>query len=143
MKPLLVRDVMMIGVPVCRDTETCGAVAVRLGEKTSRVSRSAPEATRSGVETCEVCVVLDKDGMACGWLTRERLATEAAARPVGEVMDEDIPTIAPNIPAQTAAQIMRDRGVEFLFLMHDWPGEPRPSAVVSLKDVEKRLHEAL
>ncbi len=126
MKPLLVRDVMTIGVPVCRDTETCGAVAARL-------AKQSPPA--------EVVVALDEDGMACGWLTRERLAAEAAARPVGEVMDEDIPTVAPAIPAAAAAQMMRDRGVEFLFLMHDWPGEPRPSAVISLKAVEERLRE--
>ncbi len=57
MTPILVRDVMTIGVPVCRDSETCGAVAARMGGKTSQVS-----------ETCEVCVALDEDGMACGWL---------------------------------------------------------------------------
>ena len=122
MKPLLVRDVMTIGVPVCRDTETCGAVAARL--------------TGGGPP---VVVVLDEDGMACGWLTRDRLAAEAATRPVGEVMDEDIPTVQPDIPAEAAAQLMRGRGVEYLFLMHDWPGEPRPSAVISRQAVEARL----
>ena len=122
MKPLLVRDMMTIGVPVCRDTETCSAVAARLEG--------------------EAVVVLDEDGMACGWLTRERLATEAAARPVGAVMDEVIPTVAPDIPVEAAAQLMLDRGVEYLFLMHDWPGEPRPSAMISLKAVEKRLRES-
>ncbi len=127
MTAILVRDVMTIGVPVCRDSESCGAVAARMGGKTSQVS-----------ETCEVCVALDEDGMACGWLTRERLNCENAARPVGEVMDEVIPTVPPDIPAETAAQLMRDRGVEYLFLMHDWPGEPRPSAVISLKAIERR-----
>jgi len=90
---LLVRDVMTIGVPVCRDTETCGAVAARL--------------TGGGPP---VVVVLDDDGMACGWLTRDRLAAEAATRPVGEVMDEDIPTVAPELPAEAAAQLMRVAG---------------------------------
>ncbi len=122
MTPLLVRDVMTIGVPVCRDTETCGVVAARL-------AGGGPS----------VVVVLDEDGMACGWLTRERLATEAATRPVGDVMDEDIPTVLPDIPAAAAAQLMQDRGVEYLFLMHDWPGEPRPSAVISRQAIETRL----
>lgn len=129
MEPLLVRDVMTIGVPVCRDTETCSAVAARLGQtrgvsKTPRVS--------------DVVVVLDEDGMACGWLTRERLV-ENAFHLVGDVMDEDIPTVQPDIPAEAAAQLMRDRGVEYLFLMHDWPGEPRPSAVISRRAVKARL----
>ena len=126
MKPLLVRDVMTIGVPVCRDTESCSTVAARLGGKTSQVS-----------ETCEVCVALDEDGMACGWTTRGALQTAAPLSTVGAIMDEDIPTIPPDIPAEAAAQLMRDRRVEYLFLMHDWPGEPRPSAVISLKAIER------
>jgi hypothetical protein len=52
-------------------------------------------------------------------------------------MDERIPTVPPDIPAEAAAQIMRDQGVEHLFLMHAWPGEPRPSAVISLQAIEK------
>jgi len=125
MTPLLVRDVMTIGVPVCRDTEVCGAVAARL-------AKQSPPA--------EVVVALDEDGMACGWLTKKQLL-DNAFRLTGDVMDEDIPTVAPAIPAAAAVQMMRDRGVEFLFLMHDWPGEPRPSAVISLKAVEERLRE--
>ncbi|MEK9164499.1 MAG: CBS domain-containing protein [Chloroflexota bacterium] len=111
---------MTIGVPICRDSETCGAVMDRLWQQ------GAP---------AEAIVALDEDGMACGWVTRERLNRENAARPVGEMMDEDIPTVPPDIPAEAAAQLMRDRGVEYLFLMHDWPGEPRPSAVISLKAI--------
>lgn len=116
---MLVRDVMTIGVPVCRDAETCGAVAARL--------------------SAEVVVALDEDGMACGWLTRKQLTDADPSLAIGAVMDEDIPTVPPDIPAQAAAQLMRDRGVEHLFLMHDWPGEPRPSAVISLKAVAARL----
>ena len=122
-KTLLVRDVMTIGVPVCREAETCGAVAARLKEQANQA---------------KVVVALDEGGMACGWLTRERLV-ENAFHLVGHVMDEDIPTVPPDIPAEAAAQLMRDRGVEHLFLMHDWPGEPRPSAVISLRTVEARL----
>jgi CBS domain-containing protein len=116
---LLVRDVMTIGVPVCRETETCATVAARL--------------------TGEVVVVLDADGMACGWLTAAALTTASPEQLIGEVMEEDIPTVSPTLPAEAAAQLMRERGVEFLFLMHNWPGEPRPSAVISLKTVEERL----
>ncbi len=121
---LLVRDVMTIGVPVCREAETCGEVLARLA--------------RNGT-TAEVVVALDEDGMSCGWLTRERLAAEDPAKPIGEVMDEDIPETPPDIPAEAAAQIMRDRNVEYLFLMHTWPGEPRPSAFVSRRMIEQKL----
>ncbi len=116
---MLVRDVMTIGVPVCHEAETCGAVLAQL--------------------TGDVVVALDEDGMACGWLTREQLTQAGGSQTVGEVMDEDIPTVPPDIPAETAAQMMRDRGVNYLFLMHDWPGEPRPAAVISLDAIERRL----
>ncbi|MEK7310881.1 MAG: CBS domain-containing protein [Chloroflexota bacterium] len=123
MSILFVRDVMTIGVPVCRDSERCGEVAARLQKQGSGA---------------EVVVALDEDGMACGWATRDRLVEAESARTISEVMDEDIPTVPPDIPAETAAQLMSDRGVEHLFLMHDWPGEPRPSAVISLKSIEER-----
>lgn len=119
---VLVRDVMTIGVPVCRETETCEEVRARL---------QAQPATAA--------VALDEDGMACGWLTLAQLAEAPASQPVGEVMDEAIPTAPPDLPAAAAAQIMRDRGVDHLFLMHDWPGEPRPSAVVTLQAIENKL----
>jgi CBS domain-containing protein len=134
---LLVRDVMTIGVPICHEGETCGAVLARLESQTRGVSAKRTP----GV--CEVVVVLDEDGMACGWLTRERLGEQEAAAPVGEVMDEDIPTVPPNIPVEAAARLMRDRGVEHLFLMHDWPGEPRPSAMISLRTIERVSHESI
>lgn len=115
---------MTIGVPTCRDTERCGVVAERLALERRRA---------------DVVVALDDDGMACGWLDRKQLGDVDPAVPVGDVMDEDIPTVRPDIPAEAAAQLMRDRGAGYLFLMHDWPGEPRPSAVVSLDSIERRL----
>ncbi|HEY4691432.1 MAG TPA: CBS domain-containing protein [Anaerolineae bacterium] len=115
---------MTIGVPICRDTEPCGVAAARLARQ------SVP---------CEVIVALDDAGMATGWLTCELLSRYDPARIVGEVMDEDIPTVPPDIPAEAAAQMMRDRGTEYLFLMHVWPGESRPSGMVSLKAIERRL----
>ncbi len=124
MKPaFLVRYAMTIGVPTCRDTEPCSVVQARLDKEGERG---------------EIAVVLDENGMACGWLRRDQLG-EAATRAVGELMDEDIPAVSPDIALEAAAQIMRDRGVDFLFLMHDWPGEPRPSAFVSRAAIAKCL----
>ena len=119
---LLVRDIMTIGVPICRDTEPCAAAAARLGP--------AP-----------VAVALDETGLPCGWATRDELAQPPATQTVAEVIHADIPTVAPDIPAEAAALMMRDRGLAFLFLMHAWPGEPRPSAFISLEKIEQRLLE--
>ena len=46
------------------------------------------------------------------------------------------------LDAQAAAQLLRDRGVAYAFLMHDWPGEPRPSAMIALKTLEAYLEHA-
>ena len=113
---------MTIGVPVCRDDETCGVVHARLAH-----------------HPVPVVVALDEDGLACGWLTLDQLAQAAVGDRVGAVMDEVIPTVPPDIPAAAAALLMRDRGVDYLFLMHDWPGEVRPSAVISRQAIERRL----
>ncbi len=121
--PRLVRDLMTIGVPVCRDTETCGTVAARLACQTP---------------SAEVVVALDEDGMACGWTTAAALAARPA-EPVSAVLDEVIPQVPPDLPAAAAAQLLRDRGVAYAFLMHDWPGEPRPSALIALKTLEASL----
>jgi CBS domain-containing protein len=124
--PLLVRDIMTIGVPVCRDDETCGAVRARQAHP-----------------PVPVVVALDEDGIACGWLTLARLHQAAADERVGAVMDEVIPTVPPDIPAAAAAQLMGDRRVDYLFLMHDWPGELRPSAVISRQAIERRLADRI
>ena len=120
---LLVRDRMTIGVPVCRETEPCGSVAARL----------------AALPCAEVVVALDEDGMASGWARREALAAQPAGRRVGEVMDEAIPSVPPDIPIAAALQLMADRCVDYLFLMHDWPGEPRPSAVIARREIERSL----
>lgn len=121
--PCLVRDLMTVGVPVCRETERCTAVAARLKG--------------------EVVVVLDADGRACGWLTAAALTTASPGQLIGEVMAEDIPTVRPDIPIEVAAEVMRERGVEFLFLMHAWPGEPRPAAMIARSTIEQRLMETI
>lgn len=117
---MLVRDLMTIGVPICRDTETCAEVKARLEKQKS---------------DADAIVALDEDGMSCGWLTRDRLDQDGA-KLITDVMDEEIPTVSPTLPVEAAAQLMRNKGVQHLLLMHNWPGEPRPSAVISLKKIE-------
>jgi hypothetical protein len=85
----------------------------------------------------QVVVALDEDGMACGWATRAALQAAGPKQPVSAVMDEDIPEVPPDIPAAVAAQLLRDRGRDYAFLMHAWPGEPRPAAVVARQTLEQ------
>lgn len=118
---------MTIGVPICHEWETCGEVLQRLSAENTQA---------------DAVVVLDGDGAACGWLSRTQLAAQGDATCVSEVMHEAIPTIPPDIPAEVAAQLMRDQGVEHFFLMHGWPGEARPAAIISLAALEQRLAAA-
>lgn len=122
MSILLVRDVMTIGVPICAADERCDVANARLAGLPGQP---------------EVAVVLDEDGMAAGWVSRARLDQAEPASTIGSVMDEDIPELPPDIPAQAALQMMRDRGQTHVFLMHSWPGEPRPSAVLALSTLER------
>lgn len=122
MSVLLVRDVMTIGVPICATEERCDVVNARLAGLAGQP---------------EVAVALDEDGMAAGWVSRSRLEQAEPASAIGSVMDEDIPELPPDIPAAAALQMMRDRGVTYVFLMHSWPGEPRPSAVLALSTLER------
>ncbi len=117
----LVRDVMIIGVPICRAAESCGTVAARL----------AAEGERG-----EVVMVMDAQGRSVGWAPRTLLAGAAPDDAMSAIMLEDIPVLPPEIPVGAAAQLLSDQHAEYGFLMHAWPGEGRPSAFVSRRRLE-------
>jgi CBS domain-containing protein len=56
-----------------------------------------------------------------------------------DVMCPEIPEIPPDIPAAAAAQIMLDRGVRGLYLMHHDGGVSWPAAVLRVEDVLRHL----
>jgi hypothetical protein len=90
----------------------------------------------------ETVVALDDDGMACGWATRAALLAAPPAYLVCAVLDEHIPELPPDLPAAVAADLMRDCGEDYAFLMHAWPGEPRPAALVIRRLLEAGLAPA-
>lgn len=124
MATLLVRDLMQVGVPTC-------------GEDTSlvEVARLLVERNASAV------VVLDEDGNAAGWIGEAHLA-RAMARDyqtlsASEVMDEDLPTTLPDLPAAAVAQFMVDQGLRQVFITHHSAGIQYPAAVFTLQDVAR------
>jgi CBS domain-containing protein len=58
---------------------------------------------------------------------------------VADVMRPDIPEVPPDIPATAAAQIMLDRGVREIYLMHHGGGMSWPAAVLRFEDVLRYL----
>jgi CBS domain-containing protein len=109
--PLLVRDVMRIGVPTCKLEDTLAYVAALMID---------------GGHTA--VVVLDGEADTRGWINERILASAyehaAAMHEVAselaaqDVMDEDVPECPSDIPLTAAAQLMADAGVDHLFFLY-------------------------
>ena len=99
-EPLLVRDVMRIGVPTCK-----------LGDSVTQLAQQMIEQGWTAV------VVMDEDGDARGWVSERMLALaytsgdRAAELVAADVMDDDVPESPVDIPLAATVQIMADLGV--------------------------------
>jgi predicted transcriptional regulator len=124
----LVRDLMHIGVMTCQaDTLLVEAVRTLLRER------------------LESLIVLDGHGHAVGMFSRREAGAvygrsgvdmdELMSLTVADVMRSDIPEVPPDIPAPAAVQIMLDRGVREIYLMHHAGGMSWPAAVLRFADV--------
>ena len=117
----LVRDVMRVGVPTCREDTPLRDAARLLVER-----------------NVSALVVLDEDANAVGWLGEQHLARaidrDLAHLTAGDVMHELVPEILPDIPAAAAAHLMLDRGLQQLFVTHHAGGVKYPAAVITLQD---------
>ncbi len=129
--PLLIRDVMRIGVPTCKLQDSLAHVAALMID---------------GGHTA--VIVLDEDADTRGWINEHVLASafaragaseNAAALVAQDVMDEDVPECASDLPLAAAVGIMADLGVDHLFSLHRAFGRAWPASVLSLRDVVKVL----
>jgi CBS domain-containing protein len=126
--PRLVRDLMTVGVMTCTPTSLVSDLARLMIEK--------------GVEAV---VVLDPDdGNALGVVSQDdlvRIYGDERARHLTaeEVMHEGVPQIPPDIPLETAAQMMRDRHIRAFFLMHHAGGIEYPAAVLTYTHLLRSL----
>jgi CBS-domain-containing membrane protein len=130
--PLLIRDVMRIGVPTCKLEDSLAHVAALMID---------------GGHTA--VIVLDEEADTRGWVNERILASaylraaaaaeDASAATVQDVMDEDVPECASDIPLAAAIEIMADLGVDHLFFLHHAAGRTWPASVLSLRDAVKVL----
>lgn len=125
--PKLVRDLMSVGVPTCA------------------LDDSVIELTRWFLEKdIEGAVVLDENGHGAGVVTHDELV-KAYAKGKGDelaaqdVMRADVPTIPPDIPLTTAAQLMQDMGVRIVYLTHHAGGIEYPAAYITYKHLLRHL----
>lgn len=131
-QPLLIRDVMRIGVPTCK-----------LADSLAHITALMIDGGHTAV------IVLDEEADTRGWVNEHMLATayvRAAAAPedaseiaIQDVMDEDVPECASDLPLAAAVGIMADLGVDHLFFLHHAGGRNWPASVLSLRDVVKAL----
>lgn len=125
---MLVRDLMTVGVATCPPETPVREIARLLLE-----------------QELEALVVLDpEDGHAMGIVGQEELARayalpDAASRTAEQVMRDDVPQVPADIPLTVAAQIMQDRGVRALFLMHHSSGIEYPAGVITYRHLLRHL----
>jgi len=131
-EPLLVRDVMRIGVPTCRPEDPVAQVAALMID-----------------QAASALVVLDEDGDARGWINEAclaraylRVANSSEDAPVltaANIMDERILDCPSDIPLAAAAQIMADHGADHVFFLHHAGGRAWPASVLSWRDLLRAL----
>lgn len=127
--PLLVRDLMTVGVATCSPDSLVVDIARLLLEK-----------------NLEALVVLDteEDGHAVGVIGQEEIARAYSRDDVREqkakaIMREGIPQVLPEIPLAAAAQLMQDQGVRALFIIHHSAGIEYPAAYISYRHLLRHL----
>jgi CBS domain-containing protein len=124
--PLLVRDLMTVGVLTC-PPET-----------------PIPELAQLLLAHDQDDVIVLDEGKALGTVGQEQLVAalqrdDARSLKAIDIMREGIPQIPPDIPILAAAQIMRDLNVRTLFLMHHAAGIEYPAAVIGYKHLLRYL----
>jgi len=125
--PKLIRDLMSVGVP------TCG-----LDDLLVDITRWFLE------KNIEGAVVLDENGHGAGVVTRNELINAYSREnydllTAQKVMNAEVPRVPPDIPLETAAQIMQDRGVRVLFLTHHAGGIEYPAAFITYNHLLRHL----
>lgn len=131
-QPLLVRDVMRIGVPTCK-----------LADPVVQVAAQMIDGGYSAV------IVLDAEADTRGWINEQMLASayaraaasaeDAAPCAAQDVMVEEVPECASDLPLAAAVGLMADLGADHLFALHRAGGRVWPASALSLRDVVKAL----
>ena len=122
MPTTLVRDLMQVGVPTCREDTPLRDAARLLVER-----------------NVGALIVLDEDANMAGWIGEHHLAQVAggnvATMVAGDVMNEHVPEILPDVPAAAAAHLMLDQCLRQMFVTHHAGGIKYPAAMITLQDV--------
>ena len=127
MKPLLVRDLMTVGVPTCKPDSLVGDIARFLLE-----------------HEAEAMCVLDAEGQAIGVVGREELVRVYGRENVRslraeDVMTEGVPELLAEMSLNVGAQMMQDQATRIAYIMHNSAGITYPAAYISFRHILRHL----
>ena len=125
---LLVREVMRRGVT------TCG-LDTPLTDAAQRMCDSHATAVVVVDALSEVAGIISRTDLAQAYLSGQ---IDAHAE---DVMTADVATIVPHIPVEAAVQIMLDRRIHQLVILHPKPALGRPVGMLSMEDIVRLVAE--
>lgn len=125
--PILVRDLMTIGVPTCKTSTPIVDIARFLIEN-----------------NVEEMVVLGSEGEGVGIVGYEELVTAFHQQNIRElnaeeVMREGVPELPSDILLTVAAQMLKDMRVRVAYMNHNSAGIIYPAAAISYRHIVRHL----
>lgn len=125
--PLLVRDLMTVGVPTCKWDTPIVDIARFLLEK-----------------NVEAMCVLDGEGHGIGVVGADELVWAYAREgydslTAEDIMSEGVPELNPDLPLTVAAQMMKDMGIRIAYMMHNSAGTIYPAAFISYRHILRHI----
>jgi len=126
-KPLLIRDLMTVGVPTCKTSSPVVEIARFLVE-----------------HNIEEMVVLGSEGEGVGVVGYEELVDAYGREDVQsltaeDVMREGVPELPADIPLTAAAQMMKDKRIRAAYMTHNSAGIIYPAAMISYRHIVRHL----
>jgi len=127
MGPLLVRELMTVGVPTCK-----------LDTPVIDIARYLLENNVEGM------CVLDKEGNGVGVVGIEELVVaysrqDACSITAEDVMREGMPTLKADMPLALAAQMMCDQHTRITYMIHNAAGIIYPAAYITYRHLVRHL----
>lgn len=122
----LVRDVMHRGVVTCNpDTSLARVAALMAQAHASAVAVVNP--------TGELIGIVSRTDLVGAYLKPYE------HRKAEDIMTTQVATIIPDIPIAAAVQIMLDRGVHQLVILHARPAPQRPVGILTMDDIVRDM----
>jgi len=126
-EPILVRDLMTVGVPTCKIDVLVVDIARFI------IENNVEEMVVLGAEGEGVGVVgYEELVRAYGRDNLETLTAEKAMR-------EGVPELPSDIPLTVAAQMMRDQNIRVAYMTHNSSGIIYPAAMISYKHIVRHI----